>query len=52
MQTVDPPGVLEYVEVTTTKENDQLQFPPWIDIGKDVTDSAQYTSFYRSKTKD
>lgn len=49
VRTVDPPEMLEYVEVTTTKEHKEVELPPWLPIGKEVTDQLLYTSFARSK---
>lgn len=49
VRTLNPSGVLEYVEVTTSKENSELQFPSWMTVGNDVTDNMDFTSFTKSK---
>lgn len=48
VKTLEPSWLkLDYLSVTTTKEHHEINFPPWLSVGKDVTNNRDFTSHYR-----
>ena len=50
VETLEPADLgLRYLSVTTTKQHHEIEFPDWVEVGKDVTDNHHYTSHYLAK---